>query len=144
MCSVTQSCPPSCDPIFHSLLGSSVLGILHARILELPFPTPGDLPDPGIEPLLLCLLHWQVDVPPGKPQDIYCSWSVTSSFPTLCSPPGSSVHGISQARILKWIAIPFSRRSSWPRDQTHVSCVSCIAGSLFITEPLGKPHDIYK
>ena len=38
-----------------------------------------------------------------------------------CSPPGSSVHGISQARILEWEAISFIRRSSWPRDQTHVS-----------------------
>ena len=38
------------------------------------------------------------------------------------SPPGSSVHGILQARILQWEAIPFSRGSSWPRDQIHVSC----------------------
>ena len=52
-----------------------------------------------------------------------------------CSPPGSSVHGISQARILEWISIPFSRRSSWPRDQTWVSC---IAGGFFTAEPLGK------
>ena len=46
---------------------------------------------------------------------------------------GSSVHGISQARILEWIAISFSRRSSWPRDRTHISCVSCSAGGLFTT-----------
>ena len=39
-----------------------------------------------------------------------------------CGPPGSSVHRISQARILEWIAIFFSRKSSWPRDQTHISC----------------------
>ena len=39
-------------------------------------------------------------------------------------PPGSSVHGIFQPRILEWIAIPFSRGSSWLRDQTHVSCIS--------------------
>ena len=37
------------------------------------------------------------------------------------SPPGSSVHGILQARILEWIAIHFSRGSSWPRDRTQVS-----------------------
>ena len=43
--------------------------------------------------------------------------------PIDCSPPGSSVHGISQARILEWVAISFSRRSSQPRDQTHVSCI---------------------
>ena len=36
-----------------------------------------------------------------------------------CSPPGSSTHGILQARILEWVAIPFSRASSWPRDLPH-------------------------
>ena len=45
-----------------------------------------------------------------------------------CSLPGSSVHGILQARILEWVAISFSRESSWPRDRTWVSC---IAGRLF-------------
>ena len=44
------------------------------------------------------------------------------------SPPGSSVHGILKARILEWIAIPFSRGSSRPRDQTWVLCV---AGRFF-------------
>ena len=41
-----------------------------------------------------------------------------------CSPPGSSVHGILQARTLEWIAIPFSRGSSWPRDWTQVSYIA--------------------
>ena len=41
--------------------------------------------------------------------------------PMVCSPPGSSVHGILQARILEWVTIPFSRGSSWPRDWTQVS-----------------------
>ena len=54
------------------------------------------------------------------------------SCPTLCdpmgcSPPGSPVHGNSPARILESVAMPSSRTSSWPRDQTHISCVSCIA-----------------
>ena len=48
--------------------------------------------------------------------------------PMNCSPPGSSVHGILQARILEWVAIPFSRGSSRPRDQTQISC---IAGGFF-------------
>ena len=52
------------------------------------------------------------------------------------SPPGSSVHGHFQTRILEWVAISFSRESSQPRDQTHISCV---AGEFFTTEPLGKP-----
>ena len=46
-----------------------------------------------------------------------------------CSPPGSSVHGILQARILEWVAISFSRGSSRLRDQTQVSC---IAGGFFM------------
>ena len=41
--------------------------------------------------------------------------------PWTCSPPGSSVHGIFQARILEWVAISFSKRSSWLRDWTQVS-----------------------
>ena len=44
--------------------------------------------------------------------------------PMDCSPPGSFVHGILQARILEWVAIPFSRGSSQPKDQTQVSCIS--------------------
>ena len=59
------------------------------------------------------------------------------SYPTLCNPkdyrsPGSSVHGILQERILQWVSMPSSRRSSWPRDQTSVSYVSC-TGGLFTT-----------
>ena len=54
--------------------------------------------------------------------------SVTQSCPKLyanmeCNPPGSSVHGIFQERILEWVSIFLSRGSSWPRDQTHVSCI---------------------
>ena len=56
--------------------------------------------------------------------------------PMDCSPPGSSVHGVLQARILEWVAIPFSRGSSQPRDRTQVSCT---AGRFFTTEPPGKP-----
>ena len=52
------------------------------------------------------------------------------SCPTLCNPvdsslTGSSVHGILQARILDWVALPSSRGSSPPRDQTHISYVCC-------------------
>ena len=69
-------------------------------------------------------------------------WSeVAQSCPTLCdpvdcSPPGSSVHGILQARILEWVAISFSRGSSRPRDRTQVSG---IAGRSLTSEPPGKP-----
>jgi len=56
--------------------------------------------------------------------------------PRDCSPPGSSVHGISQARILEWVAISFSRASSQPRDWTRVSCS---AGRFFTAGSPGKP-----
>ena len=54
---------------------------------------------------------------------------VAQSCPTLCNPmdcrlPRSSLHGISQARILEWVAISFSRLSSQPRDRSWVSCIS--------------------
>ena len=67
---------------------------------------------------------------------------VTQSCPSLCdpadcSPPGSSAHGILQARILECVEISFSRRSSRPRNQTQVSC---IAGRFFTSEPPGKRH----
>ena len=53
---------------------------------------------------------------------------VTSSCPTLCDPVAYILRGILQARILEWAAIPFSRGSSQPRDQTQVSH---IAGRFF-------------
>ena len=58
------------------------------------------------------------------------------SCPTLwdpkdCSLPGSSDHGILQVRILEWVAVPFPRGSSPPRDQTHVSYISCIGRQVF-------------
>ena len=52
-----------------------------------------------------------------------CQVMSNSLWPIDCSPPGSSVHGIFQARILEWVAIFFSRRSSQTRDWTQVSCL---------------------
>ena len=60
---------------------------------------------------------------------------LTLCDPVDCSPPGSSVHGILQARILEWVAMLFSRGSSRPRDQTGVSC---IASRFFTAEPPGE------
>ena len=68
-------------------------------------------------------------------------WCVLSHFGHIwlcnlvdCSPPDSSVHGILQARILEWVAIPTSRGLSWSRHRTHGSC---IAGRFFTAEPPG-------
>ena len=72
---------------------------------------------------------------PEKPPDSRTTgesvWLHTQSHPTLCdpmdhNPPGSSVHGILQARTLEWDAMPSCRRSSLPRDRTRVSYVSSI------------------
>ena len=61
---------------------------------------------------------------------------VTQSHPTLCDPVDYTVDGTLQARILEWVAFPFSGGSSQPRDRTQVSH---IAGVFFTTEPQGKP-----
>jgi len=58
--------------------------------------------------------------------------------PTLCDPmdcssTGSSVHGLFQARILEWFAMPSSRGSSWPRDRTHISCLLHWQAGFFTT-----------
>ena len=78
--------------------------------------------------------------------DGYVKVKVAQLCPTLCnsvdcSPPGSSVHGILQTRILEWVAIPFSRGSSWPKDQTWSPTLQ--ADSL-LSEPPGETHDSYK
>ena len=124
----------ACSAISHSLqphrrAGSSVHRIFLGRntgvgcyfLLQGVFLTKGSNPH---------LLHWQADFLPlsdlGSPRGILL---ITQSCLTLCdpkdcSPPGSSVHGILQARIQEWGAISSSRRSSPPRDQIPVSCLA--------------------
>ena len=68
-----------------------------------------------------------------------CCWLCCAQSPVMpdslrpmdCSPPGSSVYGILQARILEWVAMPSTRGSSQSRNRTHISSISCIAGSFF-------------
>ena len=88
---------------------------------------------------LICWYKVVYDIP-------LCVCSVAQSCLTLCnpmdcSPPGSSVHGILQARVLEWVAVSFSRGSSQPSDQTRVSCS---AVGVFTTEPLGRPSPLFK
>ena len=61
-------------------------------------------------------VHWDVGLVAKLCPTLVTPWD--------CNPPGSSVHEILQARILEWVGIPFSRGSSWPRDWTHVSCIT--------------------
>ena len=76
---------------------------------------------------------WQYPGPSQSTGKLYLWVLVTQLCPTVCDPmdcfpPGSFIHGILQARILEWAAIPFSEGSSWPRDWTRVSC---LAGKFF-------------
>ena len=91
----------------------------------------------AIVSLCLCLFHELVS-------QCMCVCSVAHSCPTLCdpmdcSPPGASVPGILQAGILEWVAMPSSSGSSWLRNWTCTSRVSCIAGRFFTAQPPGKP-----
>ena len=92
-----------------------------------------DLLRSGTEPMSPTLAGgFLITEPPGKPKPAL-KVKVTRSCPIFCgpmdcSPPGSSVRGILQTRILEWVAISFSRGSSQPRSQTQVSC---IAGRFF-------------
>ena len=96
--------------------------------------------------LNLCPLNWEQGILatglPGKSQQAFlrlyfvcvkvlvAQSCLTLCDPVDCSPPGSSVHGILQARMLEWVAIPFSRASYRPRDQI---LVSHITGRFFTT-----------
>ena len=108
-------------------------------------------PRPGIEPGRPCIgssspsRRTTREVPRSPVfvnTNILCYGSCAQSCLTLCDPmdcslPGSSVHGISQARILEWVPISFSRRSSWHRDWPQVSC---IAGRFFTSWGTREAH----
>ena len=65
----------------------------------------------------------------------------TQSCLTLCNPMDYTVHGIAQARILEWVAFPFSRGSSQPRDRTYVSTSPALQVDTLPAEPQGKPDE---
>ena len=95
-----------------------------------PIPSYSFLPNPGYNPLNLVWVLVSMIV------------LVAQLCPTLCNPmdcslPGNSVHGILQARILEWVAIPFSKGSSQFRDWTWVSC---IAGRFFTVWATREAH----
>ena len=69
---------------------------------------------------------------------------LTPCDPMDCSPPGSSVPGISQATALEWVATSFSRGSSWPRDWTCSSYASCIGRQILYHWATWKPDSAEK
>ena len=119
LCLVTQSCPTLCDNMDYSQ-APLCMGILQGRILEWVAMLSSRGSSQPKSPKL------QADSLPAKPGKPILK--VAQSCPTLCDPMGYTVHGILQARMLEWIAFPFSRGSSQPRDRTQVSC---IAGGFF-------------
>ena len=136
-----QSCPTLCDPIDGSPPGPPSLGFSRQEHWSgLPVPSP--MRESEVAQSCPTLSDPMDCSPPGSSvhgifQAIHKMKVIAAqSFLTFCdsmdwSPPGSSVRGIFQARILEWVAIPFSRGSFQPRDRTHVSCVSHIAGRFF-------------
>ena len=116
-----------CNPVDCNPPGSSVHGILQARTLEWvaishsrgPF-WPRDRTCISYVPFVGRQVYSLSVVPPGKRK-----W-FTQSCPTLCDPMDYTVHGILQTRILEWVAFPFSRGSSQPRDWTQVSSIAGI------------------
>ena len=78
---------------------------------------------PAMQETQVQSLGWE-----DTPRESESESEVAQSCPTLCDPvdcslPGSSIHGILQARILEWVTISFSRGSSQPRNRTGVSCI---------------------
>ena len=111
-CLVTQSCLTLCASMDYSLPGSSIHGILQARILEwVAISFSKRSPDPGIESGSPGLTGRFFTEPPGKPRSTVQFSLVAQSCLTLCDPMdcsllGSSVHGIFQARVLEWVTFP--------------------------------------
>ena len=105
----------------------------------LPCPPPRNLPDSGIEPEFVMAGRFFTTSTTWEAHNGYESESeVSKSCLSLCNPtdhssPGSSVHGILQARILEWVTISYSRGSSQSRDWTRVSYVSCIGRRVLTT-----------
>ena len=131
---VAQSCPTLCDPIDCSLSGSSVHGIFQARVLEwitISFSRGSSQPRARTQVSRIvdrCFTVWATREVLSHVQ-LFCD-------PADCSTLASSVCGISQARILEWVAMSISRGSSPSRNGT---CVSCAGRWIFTTESPGKP-----
>ena len=149
----------SCDPMDCNPLGSSVRGILQARIpgwVAISCSRGSSWPRGQTQVsctagrfftiwaireahVWIYSLMWII-----SEEKVYVRAKILLLCLTLCDPmdcgvPGSSVHGILQARILEGVVLLFSRRSSWPRDQTCGSYGSCLTARFFTTEPLGMP-----
>ena len=135
---VAQVCPTLCDAMDCSPPGSSVHGVLQARVLDwVASSFSRRSSQPGLKPLSLALAgRFLSTETPGNTLCYHARslWSCSSLCDPLgCSPPGSSVHGVFQARILEWVAMPSSRGSSCPGDRTTLLTSPALAGGFFTT-----------
>ena len=122
-----DSCRPRSQDIpFHLCASKHCLSLTGGSCLVPPSPHNTNF---KIWTLPISLEKWQVRV------------KVTQLCPTLCHPIDYRVHGILQARIPEWVAFPFSRGSSQPRDQTQVSC---IAGGFFTNKAMREARFPWK
>ena len=145
-----QLCPSLCDPVVCGPTGSSVHGILQARILE-RVAISSSRGSSQMEPMSPAL---QADSLPAEPQGSprILEWvAISSSRGSSQMEPMSPALQVDSLpaepqgspRILEWVAISSSRGSSQPRDRTSISCSFCIAGGFFTTKPLGKHSLLY-
>ena len=124
---LSQSCQTLCNPMDCSLPDSSVHGIVHARKLgwvAIPFSRESSQPRDQAVSNYSLFLHLEEKNHPTLNESE--NWKLLSHVRLFETP--WTVHGILQARILAWVAFPFSRGSSQPRDRTQVSH---IAGRFF-------------
>ena len=139
VCIITQSCLTLCDPLDCSPPGSSVHGILQARIsgwVAYPFSSGSSQPRDWTQVFCIAggfFTSWAtrealIIVACCNIMCFVIQLCLTLCDPMDCSPPDPSVHGILQARILERVAMSSSRASFQPRDRTQVSC---IAGRFF-------------
>ena len=121
--------------LMYKYLSQSPLSILLGRIVSNNLLRSSDVMFSSLDVLILLIIvtSFVVESPLHSWNELHlimalCSQVVAESCPALCDPmdhipPGSSVYGILQVRILEWVAISFSRGSSRPRDRTHVFCI---------------------
>ena len=125
-----------CSPPGSSVHGNSLdknAGVGCHALLQGIFSTQGL--NPGLlhcRRILYCLSH-QGSPKLEKEGEVAQSW-LTLCDPVDCSLPGSSIHGILQARVLEWVTISFSRGSSWPRGRTQVSRIAGRCFTLWATK----------
>ena len=140
---IAQLCPTLCEPMDYSPPGSSVHGILQARILEWIarlFSRESSWPRDGTQVSHIAgrlITVWATWEALGKLKMLIAQLCPTLWEPVDYSPPASAVREILHARILEWVAMPSSRGSSWPMNAKESGSVALQEDSL-LSEPPGK------